>query len=180
MIRGSVKGLLEECVNVLRKGGWTTGEFYANESAARRRELTQVCAVGAARLGFRRFFNIPETVSDEQLVKHPAYAEGMKLIGRAIYELDKEKYIDEIDQEESSVERLLDGDATDPDTGFPYSTQDVESGVVEWNDSGLRSAYQDPEARIIETFQRAATSASEIENEWPEPSQDLQPLNVDG
>lgn len=180
MLRGSIKGLLDECVQVLKKGGWMSGEYYADPYAARRRELTTVCSVGAARLGFRRFFKIPETVSDGELTKHPAYAEGMKLIGRAIYELDKERYVASIDQDDSNVERLRNGDATNPLTGNPYTTEDVEGSVIDWNDTGVESVYNDPEARIIESFQLAANSASEIEYEWEEPKTDLAPTAVDG
>lgn len=151
---------------------WTSGAFYTPEAIATDEDGYEeayaategghiygdllaeaepsVCAVGAMRVAFAEIVQMPADGTDEYgdwwyettIMNHPFYFEGMRVLGRAFYELE---------QKHGSLEepeKLLNGQ-----DGHSYTMDDVTTAVVSLNDD-----YWDRQL-IVEAFERAVELA---------------------
>lgn len=149
--------------------GWIQGYMYTDAShdtfedetendalrPANRPQVTHVCSVGAMRVAFADLVGVPihvtdygdEVVDAEALVRHPFYAEGMKILGRAFRDVGAwAERLSGLD-----YDKLLDGEA-----GRPYTDRDVEHAVIQANDADATV-----QAEIEAAFLRAIELAPE-------------------
>ena len=139
-----------------------------------RSEIQSVCSVGAMRLAFAELVGVPihqepawtysdmdgeerqvmrEWVDEQELIRHPFYQEGMRVLGRAFYRAEQLSAYRE--QAIDNPEKLLNGDE-----GRPYTVNDVGHSIIGVNDHSVDELDLLEEA-IIEAFRQAVELAPE-------------------
>lgn len=102
-----------------------------------------VCSVGAMRVAFAEIVALEPDGTDQygewwfesKITQHPLYQEGMRILGKAFYEMERpgpgEMEVQDYLANEMDPDMLLNGTE-----GHSYTIGDVEQAVINLNDSG--------------------------------------------